>query len=39
MIFVTVGNSIKGVEFYRLIQKIDEIAGDLNEEFSPDRFY
>ncbi|MBA4417707.1 MAG: beta-1,4-galactosyltransferase [Syntrophus sp. (in: bacteria)] len=32
MIFVTVGNSIKGVEFYRLIHKIDEIAGDLKEE-------
>jgi len=32
MIFVTVGNSIKGVEFYRLIREIDEIARDLNEE-------
>jgi UDP-N-acetylglucosamine transferase subunit ALG13 len=32
MIFVTVGNSIKGVEFYRLINKIDEIAGELREE-------
>ena len=32
MIFVTVGNSIKGVEFHRLIQKIDEIAGELDEE-------
>lgn len=32
MIFVTVGNSIKGVEFERLIGKIDEIAGDLDEE-------
>ena len=32
MIFVTVGNSIKGVEFYRLIGKIDEIAGELKEE-------
>jgi UDP-N-acetylglucosamine transferase subunit ALG13 len=32
MIFVTVGNSIKGVEFYRLIRKIDEIAGELKEE-------
>jgi len=32
MIFVTVGNSIKGVEFRRLIQEIDRIARDLNEE-------
>jgi UDP-N-acetylglucosamine transferase subunit ALG13 len=32
MIFVTVGNSIKGVEFHRLIEKIDEIAVDLGEE-------
>ena len=32
MIFVTVGNSIKGVEFHRLIQKIDEIAKNLKEE-------
>ena len=32
MIFVTVGNSIKGVEFHRLIEKIDEIAGELHEE-------
>ncbi|MDR2018245.1 MAG: hypothetical protein LBQ00_05155 [Syntrophobacterales bacterium] len=32
MIFVTVGNSIKGVEFRRLIQKIDEIAEELDEE-------
>lgn len=32
MIFATVGNSIKGVEFYRLINKIDEIALELNEE-------
>jgi UDP-N-acetylglucosamine transferase subunit ALG13 len=32
MIFVTVGNSIKGVEFHRLIRKIDEIAGELKEE-------
>lgn len=32
MIFVTVGNSIKGVEFYRLINKIDHIAGELEEE-------
>lgn len=32
MIFVTVGNSIKGVEFRRLIAKIDDIATELNEE-------
>ena len=32
MIFVTVGNSIKGVEFYRLINKIDDIADELQEE-------
>ena len=32
MIFVTVGNSIKGVEFYRLIRQIDDIAGELGEE-------
>lgn len=32
MIFVTVGNSIKGVEFYRLINKIDAIAVELQEE-------
>ena len=32
MIFVTVGNSIKGVEFHRLIRKVDEIALDLKEE-------
>lgn len=32
MIFVTVGNSIKGVEFHRLITKIDEIAAELEEE-------
>lgn len=32
MIFVTVGNSIKGVEFHRLIQEMDKIARDLKEE-------
>jgi UDP-N-acetylglucosamine transferase subunit ALG13 len=32
MIFVTVGNSIKGVEFHRLIQEMDGIARDLGEE-------
>ena len=32
MIFVTVGNSIKGVEFHRLIKEMDGIAHDLSEE-------
>jgi len=32
LIFVTVGNSIKGVEFHRLIDKINGIAEDLQEE-------
>jgi UDP-N-acetylglucosamine transferase subunit ALG13 len=32
MIFVTVGNSIKGVEFHRLIREMDVIARDLSEE-------
>jgi UDP-N-acetylglucosamine transferase subunit ALG13 len=32
MIFVTVGNSIKGVEFHRLIREMDEIARDLKED-------
>jgi UDP-N-acetylglucosamine transferase subunit ALG13 len=32
MIFVTVGNSIKGVEFHRLIREMDDIARDLKEE-------
>jgi beta-1,4-N-acetylglucosaminyltransferase len=32
MIFVTVGNSIKGVEFHRLIREMDDIARDLGEE-------
>ena len=32
MIFVTVGNSIKGVEFHRLIREMDDIARDLQEE-------
>ena len=32
MIFVTVGNSIKGVEFHRLIKEMDGIARDLNED-------
>lgn len=32
MIFVTVGNSIKGVEFHRLIHEIDEMAKDIDEE-------
>ena len=32
MIFVTVGNSIKGVEFHRLIREVDDLAKELNEE-------
>ena len=32
MIFVTVGNSIKGVEFHRLIRMMDEIAEEMKEE-------
>jgi len=32
MIFVTVGNAIKGGEFHRFVRRIDEIAQDLNEE-------
>jgi UDP-N-acetylglucosamine transferase subunit ALG13 len=32
MIFVTVGNSIKGVEFHRLIKEMDDIARDLKED-------
>jgi UDP-N-acetylglucosamine transferase subunit ALG13 len=32
MIFVTVGNSIKGVEFHRLIREMDDIARDLKED-------
>ncbi|HOJ72279.1 MAG TPA: PssE/Cps14G family polysaccharide biosynthesis glycosyltransferase [Syntrophorhabdaceae bacterium] len=32
MIFVTVGVSIEGVDFERLINKIDEIAKELDEE-------
>jgi exopolysaccharide biosynthesis glucuronosyltransferase PssE len=32
MIFVTVGNSIKGVEFYRLIREMDDVARDLKED-------
>ncbi len=32
MIFVTVGNSIKGVEFHRLIREVDELAHEVDEE-------
>ena len=32
MIFVTVGNSIKGVEFHRLIREMDDISRDLKED-------
>lgn len=32
MIFVTVGSAVEGMEFDRLVNKIDEIAGDMNEE-------
>jgi UDP-N-acetylglucosamine transferase subunit ALG13 len=32
MIFVTIGSAVKGIEFTRLIKKMDEAAGRLNEE-------
>ena len=32
MIFVTVGSAVKGIEFTRLIKKMDEIAGKIDEE-------
>jgi UDP-N-acetylglucosamine transferase subunit ALG13 len=32
MIFVTIGSAVKGIEFTRLIKKMDEIAGKLDEE-------
>ena len=32
MIFVTLGSAVKGIEFTRLIRKMDEIAGKLDEE-------
>lgn len=32
MIFVTIGSAVEGIEFTRLIKKIDEIAGKIGEE-------
>jgi beta-1,4-N-acetylglucosaminyltransferase len=32
MIFVTLGSAVKGIEFTRLINKMDEIAGKIDEE-------
>ena len=32
MIFVTIGSAVKGIEFTRLIKKMDEIAGMIDEE-------
>jgi beta-1,4-N-acetylglucosaminyltransferase len=32
MIFVTIGSAVKGIEFTRLIKKMDEIAGKIGEE-------
>jgi len=32
MIFVTIGSAVKGIEFTRLIKKMDEIAGKVDEE-------
>lgn len=32
MIFVTIGSAVKGIEFTRLIKKMDEIAEKINEE-------
>jgi UDP-N-acetylglucosamine transferase subunit ALG13 len=32
MIFVTLGSAVKGIEFTRLINKMDEIAGKMDEE-------
>jgi beta-1,4-N-acetylglucosaminyltransferase len=32
LIFVTVGSALKGVVFMRLITKMDEIAGKIEEE-------
>jgi UDP-N-acetylglucosamine transferase subunit ALG13 len=32
MIFVTIGSAVEGIEFTRLIKKMDEIAGKLDEE-------
>jgi beta-1,4-N-acetylglucosaminyltransferase len=32
MIFVTLGSAVKGIEFTRLIKKMDEVAGKIEEE-------
>ncbi len=32
MIFVTIGSAVEGIEFTRLIKKMDEVAGKLGEE-------
>jgi UDP-N-acetylglucosamine transferase subunit ALG13 len=32
MIFVTIGSAVKGIEFTRLIKKMDEVADRLDEE-------
>ncbi len=32
MIFVTLGSAVKGIEFTRLINKMDEIAGKIDKE-------
>ena len=32
MIFVTIGSAVEGIEFTRLIKKMDEIAGKIDEE-------
>ncbi len=32
MIFVTIGSAVEGIEFTRLIKKMDEIAGRIDEE-------
>jgi UDP-N-acetylglucosamine transferase subunit ALG13 len=32
MIFVTIGSAVEGIEFTRLIKKMDEIAGRIGEE-------
>jgi len=32
MIFVTIGSAVKGIEFTRLIKKMDDIAGKIDEE-------
>ena len=32
MIFVTTGSAVKGIEFTRLVKKMDEVAENINEE-------